>query len=553
MSSEAWLVARAALEHPDLTAVQAALSRLTPGEAAWHAGLARAGAGDLALAVPWLEAGAVAAADDAERWSDLGAAQWELGAQVPAMESFRRALEADPLHADAFNNYDLARQAMPRLRLLALSDSRSPHTQRFVRYLANQGHDVHLLTDARLEIPGVRVYAPEAPVGVLQFGPWLTLLMQLIRELRPDVVHGHYASIYGLWGALSGFHPYVSTLWGSDINVDPHLGAQYGELIRFGLEQADTIIGQSDDLNQAAIGLARGALAPVRRLTFGIDTTRFVPGMDVSELRAELELGEGPVVLSPRQFKRAANIHRIVEAIPAVLARVPAARFVFNTVLTAEDEYYLELQQLIDRLGVRSVVRILPDVPYDQMPRLYALAAMTLSVRDADGASNTVMESLSSGTPVIASDIASNRELIGPEAGYFVDPHAPGAMAAAILALLEAPAQARALGAAGMRRMQAYHDNGRNMARMEGLYHALGAGELWAGRGPLVRLQRRAVAAAMRGEAATGHALLTRAWAYIRTPRDRARLLLSAELLRHPTLGMERDRLQAAFDAVFSS
>lgn len=540
--------ARRCLQTGDLRALQACLA--ASGTSRRELGILLAEAGEGAIAEPFLAEAALAVPGEAEHWSDLGASYWGRGRTEEAMECFRRALEADPLNEEVWENYEAARKDLPRLKILALADARSPHTQRFASYLAHQGHEVHLLCDSPVEVEGVVVHAPDPAPPVLQFPPWLRLCQELIRRLRPDVVHGHYASIYGLWGALSGFHPYVMTLWGSDINVDPHLGSQYGELIRFGLEQADTVIGQSDDLNAAARRLAPEMRAPLRRLTFGIDTATFAPGGDAAFLRAHHELGDGPVVLSPRQFKPAANIHRIVEAIPRVLEAFPNARFILKTMITSHDDYYRQLIASIASLGVEHAVRIVQDVPYETMPSLYALAAVTLSVRDADGASNTVMESLASGTPVIASDIASNRELIGAEAGIFVDPHAPGAIARAILEVLRDPARAGAKGEAGRRRMRERHDHAANMARMEGLYRVLEVPEIGHARGVLARLQREAVALAMADRMREAHATCDRATGSCQTPRDWARLLLTAELVGHPGWGGDPDRLQTVFNGI---
>ena len=46
-------------------------------------------------------------------------------------------------------------------------------------------------------------------------------LKTAIAQFKPDVVHAHYATSYGLIGALSGFHPFVISAWGTDVMKFP--------------------------------------------------------------------------------------------------------------------------------------------------------------------------------------------------------------------------------------------------------------------------------------------------------------------------------------------
>lgn len=486
----------------------------------------------------------------AEVWNDRGVVQWGLRRQADAIASLEHAVSLDPAHGEAMENLGYVKTSAEPVRMLVLSDARSPHTQRYVRYFAAAGYAVHLLCDSWVDIPGVTVHVPENPPPVLNLQAWAGIAQQLIRDLRPDLVHGHYASIYGLWGALTGFHPYVLTLWGSDINVDPTLSPSYRTLIQFALEQADVLIGQSHDLNGKAEALCAGPIPLPQRLTFGIDTEKFRPGLDTQPLRERLGLGNGPVLLSPRQFKSAANIHRILEAVPAVRERHPDVSFILNTVITAQDDYYLQLMRMIDELAIGSCVRVLADVPYDEMPLLYNLAEATLSVRDADGASNTVMESLACLTPVIASDIPTNHELMGPSCGLFVNPHEPGAIARAILEILDQPESAARMGQRGRERMVDAHDHPRNMARMRELFTP------WiehraSSRTPAETWQARAWDLWHAGHAAEAQAALALATAHAQTPWEHARLMLTSELIA--PAGCDGKPIQAAMAVILSA
>jgi glycosyltransferase involved in cell wall biosynthesis len=57
-----------------------------------------------------------------------------------------------------------------------------------------------------------------------------------------------------------------------------------------------------------------------------------------------------------------------------------------------------------------------------------------------EGISNTILEAMATGVPVIASDVGGNPELVADgETGFLVDPHKPRDMADKITAYMDDP------------------------------------------------------------------------------------------------------------------
>jgi len=46
-------------------------------------------------------------------------------------------------------------------------------------------------------------------------------LKEYIRAVKLYILHALYVSIYGLLGSLTNFHPYILSVWGSDVYVFP--------------------------------------------------------------------------------------------------------------------------------------------------------------------------------------------------------------------------------------------------------------------------------------------------------------------------------------------
>jgi glycosyltransferase involved in cell wall biosynthesis len=90
---------------------------------------------------------------------------------------------------------------------------------------------------------------------------------------------------------------------------------------------------------------------------------------------------------------------------------------------------------------------------------LFAAASRIAADGDRDGLPNVLMEAQSQALPVVASRVAAIPELIADgETGLLVPPDDCGALASALLRLIDDPGLRRRLGAAGERRVRAAFD-----------------------------------------------------------------------------------------------
>jgi glycosyltransferase involved in cell wall biosynthesis/chemotaxis methyl-accepting protein methylase/tetratricopeptide (TPR) repeat protein len=310
------------------------------------------------------------------------------------------------------------------LRLLVVSDRRSPHTRRYVSHFRNLGHEVHLF-DASAEIDGmagVFQHVPDSARYPEQDFPSklfakTTSLRDVIRRFEPDWVHSHFLVEWGWWAALaSAGYRYASTAWGSDVFKLSTQPITSQTLTTWGIRQAQFVTGDSTDLvngAQALIGDAPKAML----VPFGIDTDLFKPDIDASSLRRRLLIPEhASVVLSPRQFKPAANIETILHAFEQATKELPDSVLILKSYLTRSssglDDYERHIRQVITELDLWPRVRLVFDLPYQELPALYALSDVVLTHLDTDGTPCTLFEACATARPVIAANIPSLAEWI---------------------------------------------------------------------------------------------------------------------------------------------
>ena len=369
------------------------------------------------------------------------------------------------------------------MTLAFIADPNSIHTRRWLGFFAERGHRVHLLVpdtnkvepglDARIAVHFYRAWPRTHVRGV---GSLVTSLglRRMMRRIKPDVLHAHYLSWFGWSAWLAGFHPYVITVWGSDVFVGPRESALHRRWGRRTLSGADMVTAVSNDLARAAIEL--GARPERTRIVqFGFEPDTFSPAHPPESLRAAYALGGHRVVLSPRGLT---PLYRHEVAIEA-LARLPEDVVLLLVRWQVQPEYEARLEELIRNRGLEERVRWLPPIPHSEMADHYRLADVVVSLAVSDAFSVTALEAMACGVPVVMADVPSAHEGLGA-----VDPTAivsgddPAAVAEAIRARLSlAPAARKELSARLRQAAIERGDVNRNLGEMEDAYRALAAGE----------------------------------------------------------------------------
>ncbi len=183
----------------------------------------------------------------------------------------------------------------------------------------------------------------------------------------------------------------------------------------------------------------------------GVSPAPAVAPTPEAELRARLELGEGPVLLSVSAKRPHKNLARLLDAV----AGIPAERRPVLVLPGYATPHEAELRERAQRLGLAASVVFCHWLPAADLEGLYGLAAAFAFPSLYEGFGLPVLEAMSRGVPVATSARGSLAEVAGDAALVF-DPEDCAAMRAAIARLLGAPAAAARLRAAGRARAAAF-------------------------------------------------------------------------------------------------
>ncbi|HEX9017547.1 MAG TPA: glycosyltransferase [Anaerolineaceae bacterium] len=335
------------------------------------------------------------------------------------------------------------------MRVLYFTRDYTPHDHRFLTSLAESGQEVYYL---RLERRGRQLEDRSLPPAVKQVAwrggqkpfRWrdlpalLASLRNVLREVRPDVLHAGPVQTAGFLAALSGFRPLVTMSWGSDLLKDADRSAAYRWITRFTLKRSTVLAGDCQAVadKAAAFGFPRerAFLFP-----WGIDLARFSPGSDEG-FRARLGWQDCFVVLSLRSWEPVYGVDVMLRGFATACLEAAASKqaagagMPLRLLLLGGGSQAAMVHRIIQENNLQNVVYLGGQVNQEDLPRMYRSADLYASASHSDGSSVSLMEALGSGLPALVTDIPSNREWVTPgQEGWLFPDSDPQAVAEGIL------------------------------------------------------------------------------------------------------------------------
>ena len=335
------------------------------------------------------------------------------------------------------------------------------HVRSLAREFAREGHDVTVVTsrfqpslarDERME--GYRVLRTRT-LGIAFNTPFDIGTSGVLRGLDADVVHLHYPPPFTSFFATRGLQrrnvPVCLTY-----HCDLYLAGAAGRLLA-GLYQrvflpptlrrVGRIVVHTRSYGVTSAMLRGRELSVIPSV---VDLDWFRPGLDASDLRGDLRL-EGKRVLG---FTGRLVPHKGVDVILRALTQLPDDVVLL---VVGAGPRLPNLVGLARRLGVSDRVRFCASVSDDDLPRYLALADVFVfpSQSRLEGFGLAVAEAMAVGLPVVIADMPGVREVIEPgQEGLLAEPLLAGDLAQKVRTLLDDPALARRMGAAGRRRAE---------------------------------------------------------------------------------------------------
>jgi len=322
-------------------------------------------------------------------------------------------------------------------------------------------HAVISLTDvdaafaARLSSAAVRCVAlHKAPGHAVRLYP---RLVALLRELKPAIVHTRNlaaleatlpAWIAGVPARLHGEH-------GRDVGDLDGSSRRYQRVRRLFRPFVTRYVALSPDL---ASYLRERVGVPATRIDQvynGVDTARFrpAPGGRAAIDACPFREADHWLVGTVGRMEKVKDQTNLARAFVSAVRADPEARARLRLVLVGDGKLKREVETILESAGVRELAWFAGERA-DVVPLLQGLDCFVLPSL-AEGVSNTILEAMACGLPVVATRVGANAELVEQDVtGRTVTAADSDALAREIGAYFTTPALARQHGQAGRRRVE---------------------------------------------------------------------------------------------------
>lgn len=260
--------------------------------------------------------------------------------------------------------------------------------------------DIHVMSLRPGDIEGVTVY-PLKPIGGVKalYLSVMPRLRGLIRRLRPDIVHAHYATSYGLLAALTGHPNVVISAWGTDVLIAPRESVLLRTLLRFSLRRAQAVTSMAEHMNAPLLALG---VTPERLHAFphGIEVARFAA-------LAASDREQGSVVCT-RGFHSVYDVECLVRA----FAAARSSGYFRRLTLLGDGPLRSELQSLVRLLGLEDSVTFLGQVDRERLAGILGTQEVYVSPSWSDGNSVSLNEAMAAGCFPVVTAIPANAQWI---------------------------------------------------------------------------------------------------------------------------------------------
>ena len=173
------------------------------------------------------------------------------------------------------------------MKLILLSNPNSVHTIKWAKSLSKNGIDIVIFGFGNLtvndydNISNIEVKSldesitrNEGAFNKIKYLKAVPIIKKLIKNFNPDIVHAHYASSYGLIGALCGFHPFIVSVWGSDVFSFPKKSFLHKFILKYTLNKADKLLSTSHVMVKETKKYTKKEIVVT---PFGINIDKFKP------------------------------------------------------------------------------------------------------------------------------------------------------------------------------------------------------------------------------------------------------------------------------------
>ncbi len=365
-----------------------------------------------------------------------------------------------------------------RIKILLLADVNSPHTTKWSNSLNDLGFEVALFSLGRcknnyceldindkhlfnLDLPYELQQGPEISIAKFRYLYALKILKKIITNYSPDILHAHYASSYGLLGALSNFRPYVISVWGSDVLSFPNQSFVHKKILKFNLKRADQILATSNFLAKRTNEYTHKQIGIT---PFGVDVDKFIP----TETKGPFNKKD-IVIGTIKSLEKTYGIDTLINAFSIVRNKFKDLPLKLLIIGSGTEE--INLKKLAEEKIGKSDCIFTGLINHSLIQNYHNMIDIPVFLSKQESFGVSILEAMACCKPVIVSTAGGLQEIVDDgQNGYIISPNNPLEAANAIEKLINNPELRIMFGKNGREKVLTFYDWGKNVDLMINVY-----------------------------------------------------------------------------------
>jgi len=320
------------------------------------------------------------------------------------------------------------------MKILILGDINSSHLIKWTKSFLSEGYEIGIYSLSMPESDWYKgqkglFFFPNTKTTRLSFLSYIISILEvknIIRQWKPDNLNVHYATSYGLLGALCFFKPFYINVYGSDVFDFPRKSFLHQKILSFNFSRADILFSTSEIM---ALEIKKYTVKKVEIIPFGIDTAIFSP---------KSKLNENDDLIIIGCIKSLELIYAIDIAIKTFAEfKKMKPELNIRLYIYGKGSMESELKELARELKIQEYVVFKGKIPYDSISQAHNEIDIffNLSIHESFGVS--VLEAMSCGKPVIVTNTGGLSEIVNETCGILVPVNDVHATAIALNKLVE--------------------------------------------------------------------------------------------------------------------
>lgn len=294
-----------------------------------------------------------------------------------------------------------------------MADINSVHTQKWAIGLAKSGFKIGIFSFNGPDTNWYKQYDVECLhkpsivkssskfLAKLAYIAFLPKVKAVIKEFQPDILHAHYASSYGLLGALSGFHPYIISAWGTDVMKFPHINFITRQIIKFNLRSADSICATSHTIEKHIHQLIN---KKVEVIPFGVDLSKFVSKKNFDKDDSIFTIG------CTKALEKIYNISALILSFSELKQKFPSKKI--KLVIVGDGSERGTLEKMVSDLQLNEDVVFEGKLSHAEVVSKINEFDVLVNLSEYESFGVSVVEAMACQIPVIVSDAEGLKEVV---------------------------------------------------------------------------------------------------------------------------------------------